>query len=66
MIYLIALVILISFFEIRRMVVKQQKKEIVIFLILAVISLALGYFYLLDPYRTSLAQHMLKLVGKQF
>lgn len=66
MMYLVVLVVIISFIEIKRMADKQQKKEIVVFFVLAVISLVVGFFYLSDPYRTSLAQQMLKVIGQQF
>jgi multisubunit Na+/H+ antiporter MnhB subunit len=65
-IYLIILVIILSFIEIKRMEEKQQKKEIVVYLGLAVIGLALGFLYLSNPYRTSLAQHILSLIGQEF
>ncbi|HPD01134.1 MAG TPA: hypothetical protein PLA01_07280 [Acetivibrio sp.] len=66
MIKLVIFVVILSFIEIKSMVKKQQKKEIFVYLGLAVISLALGLLYLSNPYRTSLAQHMLRLIGQEF
>ncbi|HPT91905.1 MAG TPA: hypothetical protein PK033_08675 [Acetivibrio sp.] len=66
MIYLVIFVVLLSFFEIKRMTEKRQKREMIVYLGLAFIGLGLGFLYLSNPNRTSLAQHILKLLGQEF
>lgn len=58
--------LVISAYEISGMIKKQQKKEIIIFSIFAALTLGFGIFYLSDPYKISLAQQALRLIGKQF
>lgn len=63
---MIVLVILVSVYEVWVMVKKKQMKEIIAFLIITVLCLSLGFFYLSNPYRESLAMKMLKLIGKEY
>lgn len=63
MIYLTVLIIVISFFEIRWMYKKKQKKEIVMYAFLALFAFGLGWLYASNPNRPSLANVMLTLFG---
>lgn len=66
MLPLIILVLAVSIFEIRGMVKRKQKKEIVVFAVIAVLTLGLGFFYTGNPYGESLAQRLLRLIGREF
>lgn len=66
MIFLTILIFAVSIFEIRAMKRRKQNKEIVVFIVLAALSLSLGYLYLSNPYGESLAQRILKVIGKEF
>jgi len=66
MILLTVLVLGISVFEIWNMVKKKQKKEIVVFVVIAALTLAIGYIYISDPSRESLAQCILRVFGIEF
>lgn len=66
MLPLLTLVLVVSFFEIRGMVKNRQTKEIVVFAVMAVLTLGLGLFYTGNPYRESLAQQLLRLIDRQF
>ncbi|OQB14323.1 MAG: hypothetical protein BWY15_01178 [Firmicutes bacterium ADurb.Bin193] len=62
---LAALITALGFLEIIPLDKKEYKREIVLFIFLAAIALSLGLFYLKDPFRTSIAGHILKLIGKE-
>lgn len=66
MILLSAMIILLSFFEVRAMIKKGQKKEIAIFTVFALLALLMGYFKMHNKYGISFAQFFLKVMGKSF
>lgn len=59
-------VVVLSAFEIWFMVKKKQKKEIIVYVFLAIFTLALGIYYFSNPYRESLVQRILNILGKEF
>ncbi|NMB34086.1 MAG: hypothetical protein GX992_07650 [Clostridium sp.] len=61
----IALIGIISCFEIKKMVSKGQRKEIAIFSLLAISALLLSVFYLSNPHRSSLSEHLLSFIGRE-
>ncbi len=63
MYYFIVLVLLVSVLELIYMKKRKEKKEIVVYLLFATMTLALGIFYLSNPYRNSLVYFMLKMLG---
>lgn len=65
-VFLTILVLGISAYEITGMARRRQKKEIVLFIVIALLSLALGYFYISNPYMESLADYILKFYGQDF
>lgn len=66
MIFLTILVFVVSALEIRTMIKRKQKKEVIVFCVIAVLSLSLGYFYLSNQYQESLTQRILSLFEKEF
>lgn len=65
MMYFTILVLVVGFFEIRAMIKRKQSREIVVFVVVAVLSLSLAYFYFSNPYGESLAQRILRILGKE-
>lgn len=59
-------VLVISFFDIKPMWKKKQKKEIAVFLFAAIITLAYGYYYLLNTHTASLIRNIFDLVGIKY
>lgn len=53
----------ISFFEIRRLSKERAKKDIVIFVISALCALAIGYYYILNPYGKSFCAFVIDMLG---
>lgn len=51
----ILLVLVVSCFEILSLVKRKLKKELVAFCCFSIIILAFGYFYLSNPFRSSLS-----------
>jgi len=49
MIVLIVFLILISIYELRGLIKQKQKKEIIVFLGLTIITFITGYIYISDP-----------------
>jgi uncharacterized membrane protein HdeD (DUF308 family) len=54
---------LISFFEIRSLFKKQEKKEAALFIVLGTLAVFLGVFLLLSPGYTSFSKIMLDMFG---
>lgn len=48
------------------MIIKKQKKELVVFTILLVITIALTYVYVYDPFDASLSEIFLRLVDSEY
>ena len=48
--FYIIVVLAVSSFEIRSFTKEKQAKELAVFIVLAVITLVAGIFYLMDPY----------------
>ncbi len=63
---LTVLIFMVSAFEIWSMIKKKQYREMAVVIAIAILSLSLGFFYLSDPYRESLAQLILSLLRKEF
>lgn len=63
MIFLCALIVVLSIYEIRGMAKKGQKKEIAAYICFAVITLLFGIFYLANPFRDSFSQIVLNIMG---
>jgi len=61
MLLLTAIVLIISILEFRIMIKKKYKKDMVIFTAIALLTLAIGYFYTENP-NFSLASYLLKLL----
>lgn len=58
-----AVVLIISYFEIKAMWIKGLKKEIVVFLFFSILTLTYGYYYLLNKDTASLVRNIFDLVG---
>lgn len=63
MILLSIIVVVVSIFEIMILLKKKLKKELILYLCMAAITLAFGYFYLSNPYRSSFTNVILNLLG---
>jgi hypothetical protein len=48
------------------MIKKKQYREMAAVIVIAIVTLSLGYFYLSDPYMESLAKRILSLLGKEY
>jgi|LSQX01.1.fsa_nt_gb uncharacterized membrane protein HdeD (DUF308 family) len=66
MILLVILIFIISILEIRCMVKKRQKRDMVLFIIISVLSVSLGCYYFSNPYRESFIQHILSVFGQKY
>lgn len=55
--------LLISFFEVRSLLKKQEKKEAVLFIVLGTLAVFTGVFLILSPGYTSFSKLMLDLFG---
>lgn len=53
-------------FEIKNLWGKDNRKEMMVFIGLALITLAFGYYYISNPYRDSLAKKALKIYDSIF
>ncbi len=53
-------------FEITGMVKRKQTREIVVFIVIALFSLAMGYYYILTPHDKSLIYYILDFMGISF
>ena len=60
------LVLAISYFDIKAMWKKGLKKEIAFFVIIASLTLAYGYYYLVNKNTTSIIGRFFDLVGFEF
>jgi len=55
MIFLISVIILFSAWDIWQLLERKQIKQMIVSISLYILALILGFFYLSNPYRTSLA-----------
>ena len=60
--YIVA-VLIVSFFEIKVMLKKKQKKSVAVFSGLALVAIALGVLYYAAPNKISLSMYVLNLLG---
>lgn len=66
MIYLIVIVMGIGIFEVVKLLKYQYKKEAIIWICMAVITLAFGIYYLSKPFPDSLSHILLNLFGLEY
>lgn len=66
MIILPIVVIIISYFEIKSMKKKGLKKEIVMFILIGVIAIVYGYYYLTHEDSASLTANIFDLFGIEY
>lgn len=66
MIYLIIIVLGIGTFEVINLLKHQYKKEAIIWISMAVITIAFGIYYLSKPFPESLSYILLKLFGFEY
>lgn len=62
-ILLVVIVAAVSAFEIAGMARKKQTREIIIFIVLALFTLAMGIYYILAPRDKSLIYYAFKFLG---
>ncbi|HOA55401.1 MAG: hypothetical protein WAP56_03235 [Acetivibrionales bacterium] len=62
-ILLVVIVAAVSAFEIAGMARKKQTREIIIFIVLALFTLAMGIYYILAPHDKSLIYYAFKFLG---
>ncbi len=60
---LTVLVVAVSAFEIVGMAKRKLTKEIIIYIIMALLTLAIGYYYILVPYGKSVIYYVFSLFG---
>jgi|GEM_PF-4202606 len=65
MILLISLILAISFVDLRPMLVKGQKKEVICFIAIALVSILYGYYYMGHIYTASVIGFFLDLLNIQ-
>lgn len=66
MIYIIIIILGIGIFEVRNLLKHQYKKEAIVWISMAVITLAFGIYYLYKPFPDSLSYILLNLFGFEF
>jgi len=66
MIWLIILILLVSIFDVRYMLQRGEKRELVVYAFLAVGTLVFGIYYFSDPYRDSLAKNILEVLNLKY
>lgn len=62
--YLLILIIILSIYEIRPLIKKKQIKVIILFSIIAFLTLGLGYIYFSNPNEVSLSRYILSTCGQ--
>lgn len=63
MIFFTILILILSVFEIKSMLKKGLKNELKVFILLTLVTLTLGYYYISNPYRKSFANIILTFFG---
>ncbi len=62
MTFFIILMLVVSIIEIHAMSKKKQVREIVVFIVIALLTISLGYVYFSNPYRESITQRILSIL----
>ena len=66
MIIFLLFILVLSIFEIKTMLKNNNKKDIIVYCLLAIIAITLGLYYISNPYRNSLSKNILELFGINF
>lgn len=56
-------ILILSIFEIKAMIKKGLKNELKVFILLTLLTLILGYYYISNPYRKSFSNIILTFFG---
>lgn len=66
MISFIVFIVALSIFEVRSMLKKNLKRELVIFHIIALITLSYGILYFSNPFKDSFAKTILDIINPNY
>lgn len=66
MLILFILIIVLGIFDIYKMYSKNQKKEIIVYIGMVIITLVFGYIYTSNSYKTSFSQIVMSFLGMNF